>query len=83
MANLIAGKSRGPRRRRYNLAPAFRPSVDEHLQRLQLQGSQGGLLANQCDITSDFQACQDSDPPSPWTPDIGFAVDELTAQLRK
>jgi hypothetical protein len=65
IAALIAAQSRGPRKRKYNLAPTFKPTAHQHLDKLEQPGQQGGLDAFSFDLATDFQECQEaaSSPP--------------------
>jgi hypothetical protein len=87
-AHLLAAQARGPRKRRYNLAPSFKPSTFEHLDRLELTGQLGGLNAFSYDLTEDFQGCQDDaiTPPTPNKQHMETAkewLDEIKLYLGK
>ena len=62
---LITGLFRGPRKRKHNTTPNFRPSTHQHHERLTEPGNKRGINTFPFNLDANFQEYQDSTPHAP------------------
>ena len=77
LAHPLAGRRRGPRRRRYGQIPCLRPSRQEWADYRGKKGCEGGMRAEEAQYKEEVKNCQESlDPPQQRSSEVTRRAEE-------